>query len=92
MFGDFVLVPYFIETLSSSRRHMQRHEHAHLTQSLFAVRSRERNPVGTRFSLPVQTGSEVPPSLQNNRCWVFFLGGKTVRAVVKHPTPSLKKK
>jgi hypothetical protein len=56
------------------------------SDSLRAGRSGDRIPVGARFSAPIQTGSEAPPSLLYNGYRVFP-GGKGGRGVplTAHP-------
>ena len=52
-----------------------------------AGRSRDRIPVGARFSSPVQTGCEAHPA-SYTLCTVSFLGVKRPGCSVEHPTSS----
>ena len=63
------------------------------TDSLRAGRSEDRDPVGARFSAPVQTGPEAHPA-SYTMCTVSFPGGKAAvewRPPHPHLVPRLMK-
>jgi len=49
------------------------------------------NPSGTRFSTPVQAGSEAHPAFYIMGYWVSFLGVKQLGCDIDHPPSSSNK-